>query len=379
MGQKQINFYVCGDSNDVKTWSNVPYLFSLELEKRGFSLNRIDIQPHPWINKTYNRISFLIFQRIFKRNACPVFARSWMHRILIRRKMKQAAKKYDGQACLNLFLSYAFRNEFSVHPSVLWCDWSDAIVIERIGRRVKSYERKWLRHETSVIKNADAVYSMFPFCSRKMTEMYGREVRYLDRNVVNTLFNGSIDMPDLVSRHATSDKILFIGNHRYKSGLKSLIDAVSILRAQHHNLAVDVIGMTDKIFGDVPDWVKFHGYLDKTNITDCENYYNLIFGARLLVNPTAGWAGYSSVIEAMYYGTPVVISAFDDFVEEFGTDILFGAYSTSVEDLPSKILSVAFAENYERQCINAHEAVQDYTWSNYIDAFFKDLASLHIL
>lgn len=375
---KIINFYSCGDSTDVKTWSNVPYLFACELEQRGFKLNRINIEPNKRINRWFNRFSYLIYQRIFKRNACPVFARTSLHRYLIHHKLRKTAKKYDAEASFNLFLSYAFRNQYSKLPSVLWCDWSDAIVIERIGRKVKFYEKQALQYETNVIRNADVVYSMFPICARQMSDIYRREVRYLGGNVVNSLYDGHVDLHTLIKRHEKSDSILMIGNYRYLSGARRLIEAVSDMRDNGTNMYVDIIGMNRNLIPDAPVWVRFHGYLDKGDVQQRDKYYKLIFDSRMLVNITTGWSGYSSIIEAMYYATPVIVYPFSDFVEEFDSDINFGAYCKETDNLSHKILEINNSTNYAKMCENSSKRVSSYTWHNYIDKFLKDISNIGI-
>jgi len=42
---KEVLFLCYGDSNDITTWSNVPYLFARELEHRGIIVRRIDLNP----------------------------------------------------------------------------------------------------------------------------------------------------------------------------------------------------------------------------------------------------------------------------------------------------------------------------------------------
>ena len=40
---KEVIVYSNGDSNDLATWSNVPYFFCRELEKRGIKVDKVDI------------------------------------------------------------------------------------------------------------------------------------------------------------------------------------------------------------------------------------------------------------------------------------------------------------------------------------------------
>lgn len=40
---KEVIFFAYGDSADISTWSNVPYLFSNALERKGVRVNRVDL------------------------------------------------------------------------------------------------------------------------------------------------------------------------------------------------------------------------------------------------------------------------------------------------------------------------------------------------
>ena len=89
----------------------------------------------------------------------------------------------------------------------------------------------------------------------------------------------------------------------------------------------------------------------------------------MIVNPTPKWAAYSSIIEAMYFYTPVVVSPFDDFVQEFGQKISFGRYNEvfTAEGIADSIRQILAADNYTDICTCAHETVKDYTWERYVD------------
>lgn len=83
--------------------------------------------------------------------------------------------------------------------------------------------------------------------------------------------------------------------------------------------------------------------------------------------------GYSSTVEAMYFYTPVIVSPYDDFVNEFGKDIDFGIYNEKYDSsvLAKNIEAIFNSGDYENMCLNAHERVKDYTWDNYVDKILK--------
>lgn len=376
---KEILFFTCGNSNDISTWSNVPYLFAKTLEEKGYKLHRVDISPNKILNRIFNTTSYLIFKKLLKRKACPEFHRTWLHRFITYGRIKKATKKHNSIS-FNLFLSFAFYNKYSNKPNILWCDWTDRIVIERLGREPRTYEKASLSHEENVMKKATKVYTMFPKCKEHMEELYGREIIYINRNVVNTVYDGDFRIDKNIEIRYNSNKILFIGNIRYIGAAKELINAYHVLKKENDELELHIIGMTKEQLNINENNIYCYGYLNKGIKEERDLYYSLMHECKLLVNPAQQWGGYSSSIEAMYYGSPIIVAPYDDFVCEFGENINFGEY-TNGYDLNTKIANILYAnyEEYSALCRNAYLRVNDYTWSNYVDAFIKSLKEEGIL
>lgn len=376
MKQKEIIVYTCGDSNNISTWSNVPFLFTRTLEKKGYIIHRVDISPSPKINRWFNRFSYFFCKRILKLKACPEFHRTWLHRFLTYRRIKKATLRFPN-IDFNLFLSFAFLNPYSDKPNILWCDWTDEISIERMHRKVQWYEYRSICHERKVMKNADIVYSMFPICTKQMEKMYHRPIHYLSRNVVNTIYSGTFDLNSNITHRKQSNIILFIGNIRYWGAAKDLLTAFESLQKRQDNLEYHIIGMTEEQMGSETSRNVFcHGYLHKDIPAESNLYYNLLLNAKILVNPAKEWGGYSSSIEAMFYGCPIVVSPYKDFVEEFGNNINFGKYINNSETLEQTISDIIDSPSYEDFCINAYNRVKDYTWDNYVSEFLTSLNTL---
>jgi glycosyltransferase involved in cell wall biosynthesis len=379
MLHKEIIVFSCGDSNDICTWSNVPYLFCKTLEEKGWVLHRVDISPNKLLNRLFTSTSYLIFRRILRLGACPEYHRFWLHRFLTRRKIRKATTTWPN-IDFNLFLSFAFYNLYSKSPNVLWCDWTDAVVIERLGRTPKWYERASLQHETRVMQCADAVYTLFPICSQDLSARYNRPVIYLNRNVVNTVYQGHF--PHLSPCKQQNHRILFIGNLRYLGAANLLIQVFHEIKKIITDAELHIIGMTANHLGgaNLQD-VHCYGYLHKNEATECARYYQLIFESSVLVNPAAKWAAYSSMVEAMYYNTPVIVSPYDDFVADFGDNIDFGFYMNRPSDLRSLIMQVLTMDSnaYVAMCRAAHSAVKDYTWEKYINVFLGSLRQQGII
>lgn len=89
-----IAVFTCGDSNDISTWSNIPYLFTKTLEEHGYQIIRVNISPNKFLNRIFNTPSFIIFKRLLKFKACPEFHRTWLHRYITYRKIKNVTKHH---------------------------------------------------------------------------------------------------------------------------------------------------------------------------------------------------------------------------------------------------------------------------------------------
>lgn len=98
------------------------------------------------------------------------------------------------------------------------------------------------------------------------------------------------------------------------------------------------------------------------------------------VSSARQWGGYSSSIEALFYGCPIVVAPYNDFVEEFGKEICFGHYldDNNLTNCIKKILDSS-KDDYYNMCKCAYNSVANYTWDNYIDGFIESLKEGHII
>ena len=220
------------------------------------------------------------------------------------------------------------------------------------------------------------MYTMFPMCKVQMEEMYDREIFYLDRNVINNVYNKKFSIEDICLKRISSEKLLFIGNHRYKGAALQLIKAYFDLRKKHVNLELHIVGMTPNELDIRPEHkgVYCYGYLRKDNIEERNLYYELLMSSKVIINPATVWGAYSSIVEAMFFGCPVIISPFRDFVKEFGEIIDFGFYCNR-SNMKEKINELLESQDYMAMCRAAHNRVADYTWDKYVDCFLEHVRS----
>lgn len=286
------------------------------------------------------------------------------------RLIRQAVRRHC-HADLCIFLNFDFHNKFNDIPSLLFCDWTyQILILDHLSRKPYFFETRFSQWQRAVIENAEHVVSLFPVCAEMMRRSYPTaNIHHLGSNVVNSLYDKPFRLDAFIERRLASKDILFIGNNGYRAGAQLLIEAVGRLRDAHPDMQLHIVGMTGGDLPQAPGFVHCHGYLHKDNEAGRTLYYDLITRARLFCNPTPAWGGYSSTIEAMFFGTPVVVSPYKDFVAEFGSDIPFGAYNDvfEAEALATTIGRVITAEGYAGMCREAHERVKDYTWDAYVD------------
>ncbi len=369
---KEVIFFSNGDPESAQTWSNVPKCFVDTLRKKG-----VVVHPVSLANESVQSIYDNFFRRVLKvllswYDEPRYYGYTWLHQWLGNRRVKKAVETWP-QADYCFFINYGFYNRYSKIPSLLLSDWTDVISLRRRDKPVARFQKRFCRQQQEAIEQAEHVISIFPLCAEEMRHLYPTaHIHYLGGNVINDLSGEALQPEEILHRKKESRRILFVGKpDRYKESAIKLIEAVGLLRSQHEyaDWELDIIGIGKGQLSFVPDYVHCHGFLHKDNPEECKKYYELLKGTKMIVNPTPKWAAYSSIIEAMYFYTPVVVSPFDDFVQEFGKEIGFGRYNKvfTGEGIAENVQAVIEATDYENLCCCAHSTVNDYTWDRYVD------------
>ncbi|GBU07134.1 hypothetical protein AwDysgo_04650 [Bacteroidales bacterium] len=213
-----------------------------------------------------------------------------------------------------------------------------------------------------------------------MKEQYSnKNINYIG-NVINAMEQPS--KANITAQKNKSNKLLFIGNKAYKEGAECLIKSFASLKAHYYDLTLDIIGMQESDFTELPQGVCCHGYLNKGNENDLNIFYELMRESKIFINTTPKWGAFSATLEAMYFYTPIIISPYKEFIETFGPHIDFGYFcelnQTVLLTENIKIILDLPYEKFDKLCVNAHSAVADYSWANYIDKFLEKTESLII-
>lgn len=370
----EITVFTHGDSTDINTWSNVPYMFTKALEKQGVKANRCDIalKNINLVARIYDKIRRLFYHDDY------LFLRTRLYRFMVGRKIKRAVRKYST-ADYNLFLTTSFDDKWSNIPNVLFFDWTYKMSKERYGKPLSKAERKYVKYENQIIERAHAVFPMFKKTYEEITrECSNKHIYHLNRNVVNILDDFDESQLDAIIEGRKHD-ILFIGRPAYIKGAKLLIEAFRILKKEFSGLRLHIVGMTEDDFSrKIPKGVTCWGYLRKNIEEERKKYYSLLKDCAIFCNPSSYWGGYSSTLEALYYGLPVVVHPYPDFVADFGSSLSFGEYSVDedAEHLATTLRKVITSSEYSKLCHNAHDVVHDFTWTSYVSHFLATLKNI---
>lgn len=376
---KEIIFFTNGDPESPQTWSNIPACFVKALRKKG-----IIVHPISLVNERLQHYYDNYFRKILKVLTCwydnpRYYGYTWLHKRLGNKIIEKAVKKYP-QADYCFFINYAFYNKYNHIPSLLLSDWTDEINLQRTDKKPGKFHKRFCKQQKEAIEHAEHTVSIFELCAKQMIELYPKgNISFLGGNVINDLSGKSLEenskisyAKNIVNRKTKSKRVLFIGKpDRYKESAIKLIEAVGLLRQreEYKNLEADIIGIRKDQLPETPEYVICHGFLRKDNEKERDTFYSILENAKIIVNPTPKWAAYSSIIEAMYFYTPVIVSPFDDFVNEFGKEIGFGRYNEefTAECIAKNIISIFDSSDYPFLCQIAHETVKGYTWDAYVD------------
>lgn len=372
---KEITIFTEGDSNTAKVWSNIPYYLTNTLESVGYTVHRVNVFGNHFLRLLYDNFFCRILRHTIMPQTTFAYERSFLYRIEHGYLMKRAVRKYPNT---DYFISTSFSFapvKYTSRPCSLFCDWTYEYYFTHFLKRKPDFlEALEVRRQNALIEQVDHVFVLFPDVASYMQKFYKNEHIYYLGNVINS---DKITAPIPFIEKQESLKILFIGLKKYKEGVMSLIQAITILRTVHPGITLDVIGMDTSDLSDVPAYVTCHGYLSKDIPEEKELYNSILVHAALYVNTTPIWAGFSSALEALYHYVPIITTPYNSFIETFGKQISFGTYCDS--NKPSQIAAAITtilqlpSDQYSNLCEQAHSAVLDFTWEAYVNKLINTI------
>lgn len=355
------------DSTKLSSWSNVPYLFCKTLEEQGIALRRYTLKESVVLGYVV-RVVQKIKELFGAQKSTWSYARSsyyyWSAQRQIDREI--GAAPVDGV----LVLSFSYGSSLPAKvPVFLFGDWSLAYAIScQRERSADCLERASIRRENRLIAGADHAFVLFPLAEQYIKHTLPDARTHYLGNVINAL-----ELPEKqdLSLKCNSFSLLFVGKPHYIEGARQLIAAYQKLTARFPQISLDIIGMDREHFAELPDGVVCHGYLDKGNEAQRGRYYSLLRKAKLFVNPNPRWASFSAALEAMYFYTPLITSAYAEMEETFGREISFGAYYKDNHETPldQLIANLLTDPEYAVKARNAHDAASPFSWHAYVNRF----------
>jgi glycosyltransferase involved in cell wall biosynthesis len=353
------------DSTKLSSWSNVPFLFCKSLEDQGIELRRVTLPNWGWMGPLVQWPLRLLKRLGLGRESTWDYSRSALYCRSARHQIDQALQREAVDAVLVLSFSYGPSLPSKV-PLYLFGDWPLSYAIEcQRSRRPDRLELASICRENRLINSASEVFVLFPLAERFLKNSLPRVRSHYLGNVIN-----AVEHPDEgdIRLKQESHSLLFVGKPHYLEGVTQLIEAYRELKPTLPALTLDIVGMRQEFLGDLPKGVVCHGYLDKGDPAQRAKYYRLLRSARLFVNPNPKWASFSAALEAMYFYTPLVTSAYAEMEETFGKEISFGAYCREgmAQSLAELLQEVMLNEDFARMARNAHTAASPFSWEAYV-------------
>ena len=369
---KEATVFASGDPNAPSTWSNIPHFLVETLRQSQVRVNTVNLAPSRLLKRTYDALVRLPLRLAQPKSAYAYF-RTPVHEWDVSRRIGEAVRAYPASQ-LNLFLTFTFTgSRHSAVPSVQICDWPFEYHVRHFLQQEPTFlEREAIRRERRNMEDSRLVVSLFPGIAKYLSSQYPSARSIYLGHVINTTRTPSEQM--LIMKEESQD-VLFIGGPHYRKGAQHLVEAFGQLKANHPAMSLHLVGMTEHQVGRGGPGVSCYGYLDKGKPADAAKYYELIQCARVIVNPTPKWGGFSSLVEAMYFYTPVVAAPYGEFVETFGNELPFGFYchDNSVPSLSFALENAISAEGYRERCLSAHRAARPHTWNAFVEKLMDRL------
>jgi len=379
---KKVILCADGDSTDINLWSNIPFLLAAELEHRGIKVVRINLKQ-PLLLRRLWRYIFGPFHKLRHWNTSFDFFRSRINYLLTTRRLNKAVRRNSSPDTILINLSISSSPSVSSIPVVLLSDWSyHYYITEHLHRNPDLSEQATIHRDHAAMARSSLVVLLFPESAARLQRQIPKgSFRFLGHVINDHPLAPPVRPQLLIHQSRQPWRLLFVGRQRYLSGLRLLLDSLSLLPDAIH-IQLDIIGMDlldFSLLGPQRFPVNFHGYLSKEIADERRLYYALMNNADLVINASSIWGGFSATVEAMHRYTAVITPPYSEFRALFGHKISFGSY---LSDLTPSCLSSSIADllldsqSLQQKKQNAHEAVKSFTWKNFVTRLLADISSL---
>lgn len=377
-----------GDASKSSTWSNVPYYFTNALEKKGHIVHRVNIRLEE--KNILIRIISKMFRIVFSYWLKTQFTldRTYFYQRGVQRVMKKALKEYPSSDCLISFDFSSSIAEFTNKKTVLFCDWDIEYKIYNLeNRKPTHFESNAIKRQKKVLNEADFVITLFPNVYEIMNKRNSNVNLYYLGNAINAE-KGIIDIESSIEDRYKKNNILFLGRGQYMSSILNLIEVVKTWNLTHQKqYNIQSVGI-DQSKLPAENCLKCWDYLNKDNEEERNTYYQLIRKAKFLFNTEDDWVGASSVMEALFYGIPIIVNPNPDLKGVLGTStdntyksrtlnsndnychIEYGYYcknnTEAIANVLNDISNLEYSEYY-KMCKKCESKMSKNSWDEYIE------------
>lgn len=243
------------------------------------------------------------------------------------RRLEKIAREVEGrckpEASLDFF--HGFTPWILTKPPRPYLAWSDCTFRDylNIYHRREQFRRRDLdrieQAEAAWLNNARRILFTSEWAAARAVPDYG-----LDSSRVGCVgLFGEVEMP-AVDVYDGGSQFAFVATDFEAKGGKTVLEALRQVRERHPDATLVVIG--DRPNHPTTDsGVEFTGFLRKENPLEYARYRQIMGSARAIVHPTMSDIAPLLLIEAAYFGCPVISSrkfAIPDLVEDGRTGFL---------------------------------------------------------
>jgi glycosyltransferase involved in cell wall biosynthesis len=308
----RINLFTAGDSQEVSTWSNVPYFLAQALVAHDVHLNRINLIPQGPVLEAYRQAHWKyegLRHRILKEKRPLDIFRDPFVRTMINRRIRHALAQHH-EADFNFFLTYSFSSRpANSTPTIHLSDICYAHSLEDQQQTIKAKQRRAIQAERRNLTRASLVLGTNEPCCQYIREHYGVAGARRLPGGINLDWQLPEDRAAYLENKWHARQVLFIGRGVHKRGVDLLLQAFERFnqgRAEPFRLTL--IGIDSSEIGPVPDRVECIRYLNKDDPADMARYIGLLESATMFVMPMREGPPPGVVKEALLTGTPVILS-----------------------------------------------------------------------
>lgn len=377
---KEVTCFTWGDSLQLKTWSNVPYFLTTTLEQQEIKVNRVNITEKQYYLIKFGKFIRKAFSFVYRKKVFYDYTRTRLSQAIANYIMKKSILKFPNTD-LFICISFSFSaKNFTSKPVIMFCDWTIEYAIRVFQMREPLLiEKNAIKRQHNLLIKADAAITLFPDVSLYYKKRNPSiDLKYLG-NVINSNKKDVQDLDEIIDNKYHSNTVLFIGKRHYLTGLTTLITAIKKLK-NSHPIKLNIIGISETEEFSDPS-ITYYGYLNKAIPKENHVYYQLISNAKVIINTTPDWAGFSSMVESMFHYTPVIVSPYKNFIDTFGSHIKFGYYcennTNKIEDFLKEIFALD-KNHYKSMALEAHIATRAFSWDNYIEKLLNSVMAQNI-